>query len=770
VVYSQVIFLIFFSYIGPSTSRKRPTVNSKTVRKSKKLRLNAVNSFGFTEVASSHNRKIIWYYAKNIENLTRYPSFLDSIKYELVEKLREHVYVHPIKFNLKLESTYSIPHADNSAEDRAFKTSARPLFTDTDIEKTVNEEFSCLLMEEDTYMGRGSGFSLEKIDGLFLAVYHYTPLGGSSYIPLPTFISSKKAVINPQNADELCFKWAILAKHVTGENKHRIGENYLEHENKYDFTGLTFPTPLNQIKIFEKKNNVSVNVYGLKKEFQPPRKYPTYEVYPLKVVDDDKQVHFDILIVTNGENIHYTYILNFSRLVRSQKTLHRGTLYICKRCFTGFDDRPKKFKLRGQAALDEHKLICGSHKPVLPVMPHEGETTHFESWGKTERHPVAIYADFEALLEKCHVSKGINTHVFQKHKCMSYSLYVKTTDDVSTELLNEFEIEHMLILDRGCETREEVAKYFVETVVDLSRKIDKLLKTNIPIIMTDDDRKSHVTSTNCNLCKTFFSVNNVKVADHNHLSGRFRQTLCNNCNIKVQTPNFVSCFLHNLTNYDAHFIIKELGYDDYEIKVIPNSEEKYISFSKYINNTFHIRFIDTYRFMASSLATLASNLLTDNFSKFRETAKVFKVEDLALVTRKGVYPYEYMDSWGKLQETSLPRKEEFYNTLKECDIDDEDYDHARMVWDHFDCQTLGEYSDLYLKIDVMLLVDVFENFRDICLTTYNLDPAFYYTAPGFSFDCMLKYTKMKLELLTEYDMLLMFEKGIYIYISLFIYF
>jgi hypothetical protein len=174
--------------------------------------------------------------------------------------------------------------------------------------------------------------------------------------------------------------------------------------------------------------------------------------------------------------------------------------------------------------------------------------------------------------------------------------------------------------------------------------------------------------------------------------------------------------------------------------------------------------------MASSLATLASNLLTDNFSKFRETAKVFKVEDLTLVTRKGVYPYEYMDSWGKLQETSLPRKEEFYNTLKECDIDDKDYDHARRVWDHFGCQTLGEYSDLYLKIDVMLLVDVFENFRDICLNTYNLDPAFYYTAPGFSFDCMLKYTKMKLELLTEYDMLLMFEKGIYIYISLFIYF
>ena len=157
-------------------SRKRSNEDYTYSNKLKMTRMNMINTSGFVEVASSYYRKIIWYCAKNIKNLTSYPSFLDSIKYELVEKLREHVYVHPIKFNLKLESTYDISHEDNSAEDRGFKTSARPLFTDTDIEKTVNEEFSCLLMEEDTYMGRGSGFSLEKIDGLLLAVYHHTPI------------------------------------------------------------------------------------------------------------------------------------------------------------------------------------------------------------------------------------------------------------------------------------------------------------------------------------------------------------------------------------------------------------------------------------------------------------------------------------------------------------------------------------------------------------------------------------------------------------------
>ncbi|VVC27234.1 Ribonuclease H-like domain [Cinara cedri] len=113
--------------------------------------------------------------------------------------------------------------------------------------------------------------------------------------------------------------------------------------------------------------------------------------------------------------------------------------------------------------------------------------------------------------------------------------------------------------------------------------------------------------------------------------------------------------------------------------------------------------------MASILFTLTLNLITPDFGKFRETRKMINNEDIPLVTRKGVYPYEYTDSWGKLEENTLPRKEEFYSTLTETNIGDTDYEHAKTVWTHFDCRMLGEYSDLYLKIDVMLLVDVFKN-------------------------------------------------------------
>jgi len=163
--------------------------------------------------------------------------------------------------------------------------------------------------------------------------------------------------------------------------------------------------------------------------------------------------------------------------------------------------------------------------------------------------------------------------------------------------------------------------------------------------------------------------------------------------------------------------------------------------------------------MATSLSTLATNLITPNLEKFRITAKHFSNNDLPLVTRKGVYPYDFTDDWCKLEQTSLPPVEDFYSILTEEHVKDTEYQFAIEVWNHFNCQTLGEYSDLYLKVDVLLLADVFENFRDLCLNTYHLDPAYYYTAPGFSFDAMLKYTAIKLELLSDYEMLLMFEGG-----------
>ena len=131
-----------------------------------------------------------------------------------------------------------------------------------------------------------------------------------------------------------------------------------------------------------------------------------------------------------------------------------------------------------------------------------------------------------------------------------------------------------------------------------------------------------------------------------------------------------------------------------------------------------------------------------------------------LLLRKGVYPYEYMDSWERFNETSLPSKKDFYSNLNMEDIDDIDYGHGNNVFKGFKLEILGDYHDLYVQSDTLLLADVFENFRNMCIKVYELDPAHFVSLRGLAWQACLKKTNIELELLTNYDMLLMVEKGI----------
>ena len=198
---------------------------------------------------------------------------------------------------------------------------------------------------------------------------------------------------------------------------------------------------------------------------------------------------------------------------------------------------------------------------------------------------------------------------------------------------------------------------------------------------------------------------------------------------------------HNLQGYDAHLFIKQLACLSGNLNCIPSTEEKYISFSKKIkvdeyrsrrngetvSLSFEIRCIDSFKFLQTSLANLVGNLQLD---VLHNTKAIF--DNVELLTRKGVYPYDYVSSIERLSETQLPPKSEFYSKLNDEDISDCDYQHSLNVWNTFQCKTIRDYHNLYLKSDVLLLADVFESFRKSCLHHYNLDPAHYYTSPGLA--------------------------------------
>ena len=210
-------------------------------------------------------------------------------------------------------------------------------------------------------------------------------------------------------------------------------------------------------------------------------------------------------------------------------------------------------------------------------------------------------------------------------------------------------------------------------------------------------------------------------------------------------------------------------YKDKKIECIPKTEEQYITFS-----IGKLQFLDSLAFMNSSLSKLVDNLANINkkagmlepeIQNFKITKKHFNNlsdEKLKLVIRKGVYPYDYMNSFDKYNEEILPPIEAFYSKLTNEGIKEDDYNHALNVWKQFNIKNMGEYNDLYLLTDVLLLADVFESFRNICHKHYQLDPANYITLPGLAWDACLKKSDIELDLFdnTQSDMYLKVEDNI----------
>ena len=203
---------------------------------------------------------------------------------------------------------------------------------------------------------------------------------------------------------------------------------------------------------------------------------------------------------------------------------------------------------------------------------------------------------------------------------------------------------------------------------------------------------------NCTYCKQpFLPDNSNKVRDHDHVTGEYRGAACTKCNLMARRTCKIPIFFHNFRGYDSHFVTQALRFfGGEEIRVIGQGMEKYLTL--YLGK--RIQFKDSLQFQGSSLQTLANNLLKVGFDKFVHLKEQFvdtPEESLKLLVRKGVYPYEYMDSFERFEEDHLPPKEAFYSKLHGAHISDEDYAHAQSVWNTLNIHTMGEYHDLYLK-------------------------------------------------------------------------
>ena len=190
--------------------------------------------------------------------------------------------------------------------------------------------------------------------------------------------------------------------------------------------------------------------------------------------------------------------------------------------------------------------------------------------------------------------------------------------------------------------------------------------------------------------------------------------------------------MHNFRGYDHHLIVKGLNNAGRRISVIPTNSERYLSIM--VDN---LKFIDSIQFMNASLSELVENLEEKGWEYFSILEQVFGAK-AQFLTRKGVFPYDYIDSWRRFEERRLPAKKCFHNTLKKTPVSSPDYKYARRIFKTFEMENLGEYHDLYLLTDTVLLACVFEEFRTMSLENFSLDPVHYLSAPGLVWDAALK--------------------------------
>ena len=673
--------------------------------------------------------------------------------------MKVQVLIHVLFNKKKIEYGDDGEAIENPIDKEAyFNSTIFTILDNDDIIESLDRAAEELSKNAANWISEGSGWTIVEIKTHFVNIVKYLPLRGSSYTPLPKELrNSMCGLINLQNKDDKCLLWSLV-RHLNPRKKNpqRITKDDMEFAKSLDFSGITFPVTRNQINRIETQNKINIYVYGYDTERKAP--YPIYPTKPSLNRYDDS---LDLLYIEGKNELgeetnHYVLIEDFSKF-NSKFTKHNGKKHFCRNCLQCF---------YSNESLAKHGVYCiainGGQAIDMPEKYQDKNgvwrtpCVYFKNYHKTLPVPFGIYADFECTTEKisgCQPpDRKSYTEKYQKHTACSFGYKVVCHYD------NRYSGD--VAIYRG----EDCIQKFMKCMFEEVKNCQSIIRDNFnkPLEMTKKDEKAFTKAKRCHICEKKYRVDDVPVRDHCHVTGKYRGSAHQSCNLKLQISAEkikIPVIFHNLKGYDSHFIINELGKliekgEEISINVIAQNAEKYMAF--YISK--HLSFIDSFAFMSSSLDKLAGNLEDRDFIYTKDyfTDPV----QFNLMKRKGVYPYDYMDSFSKFNDTELPEREDFYSLLYQKSISQDDYSHAKNVWNTFNLQNMGEYHDLYLRTDILLLTDVFENFRKTCLTYYKLDPLHYITSPGLAWDAMLKMTGINLELITDIDMQLFIEKGL----------
>ena len=489
----------------------------------------------------------------------------------------------------------------------------------------------------EAWSERGSGWILDKILEAFINVARYQPMRGGSYMPLPTKLKNQKAVLNIQNRDNKCLRWAIRAALFQPRGDMRRPSSY-PIEDGLNFTGIDFPTPVSQIDRLEKQNeNLAINVFG----------WENGRVIVHRISEKGGETpRINLMLTKQGENTHYSLVKRLTALLYDQNR-HTESKHFCERCLHGYKTKD---------LLERHKPECKGllKSPARTEMPKQGENKmSFKNFYKQMKAPYTVYVDFECILRKINTCEPDNKQSFtiktEKHETCGFSYVIARSDG---QTFGPFTY-------RG----EDAVFKFLASLLEHENKMREDMANKRPLVMTNQDWQKHRNAAECHIChKSLYKdlyldsmevydpdsgkycgqshrrcyhhaaknryatreirkpkdaidqwitinqetclfcpepllVPNVKdsVKDHDHMTGKYRGAAQNECNFKLKlNPKTmpIPVIFHNLKGYDGHLLMQAMARVRGEIKCIPTNTEKYISFS--LGN---LRFVDNVNFL-----------------------------------------------------------------------------------------------------------------------------------------------------------------------------
>ena len=678
--------------------------------------------FTITDKQSAH--------ANYLSNITLKPKqrtghliqVLEDLEQPLTEQLTALLGEHRgIKVYIVIDVEYeSIIDANKLVTDH-LHTHFLPVFSVAEIPQLLTAIKEELVLKNENFVQFKSGLRLKNIPQITMAAAEHQPLAGKGFQELPPFLANKKCIINVKNRDNRCFGYALLASLEPAAANQNKPYSYNQYFAKHHLDSLPYPVKPADIHAIEANLPIAINVFSFDDDAGISR-FPVYN-------SRKKNVPVIDLLYWNE---HFALITKFNSFM-CDINKHKGRQHFCRQCFGHFQK---------EQTLENHQRYClGFNGCKTNIrMPPENSKCEFKNIKNQLKCPFVVYADFECLLQQNQnqgASQPGKTVMTQKH--IPYSVGFKLVGpDLRTPTNQDYRLDYANY-PYEFHSGDHSAEWLLMRLMKLESAILKVVFDDKRLVMTEEDSATFAAATKCHICDkgweldvepvrraadTVGSLESkdeeesdldeeeevdpekqgaqpkihkwLKVRDHDHLTGKYRGAAHNHCNWQYRKQFTIPVFFHNLKNYDGHLIVRAMeNFPKYQIKPIAQGLEKYLI----IGWGRHLVFKDTLQFMAASLEQLAKNLLNKGKEHFVHLHRGFNETParMDLIMRKGVFPYDFMRNWKSVDFRMLPSRQNFYNNLKQSECSVEDYQHAQTVWSEFGCQTMKDYSELYMK-------------------------------------------------------------------------